>query len=142
MVENSVLIVDASVALKWFFTDQEDDLESALAIKGAYLKHETSILVPVHFFVEFANTVFRKHPNFAVTLLSELQNLRIPFIALSLEIASISEILMKKYPKISFYDAFYHALAIEKKGTFVTADEQYYKMVKKEGHILLLKDYV
>ena len=142
MVENKLFIVDASVALKWFLVEREGDLTQAFKVRDDFFNEQIQLLVPMHFFVEFFNIVFRKVSSGALTSLSDLQKFSIPFVALSLEIASIAGILMKKYPKVSFYDAFYHALAIEKEGTFVTADEQYYKMVKKEGHILLLKDYL
>ena len=46
--------------------------------------------------------------------------------------------LMEKYPKISFYDAAYHALAKAYNTDLITADKQYYKLTKKEGNIKLL----
>jgi len=48
---------------------------------------------------------------------------------------------MKKYTKISFYDAAYHALALNTGGTFITADKKYYEKTKSEGNIMLLKNY-
>lgn len=47
---------------------------------------------------------------------------------------------MKKYPRVSFYDASYHALAIAYDGLFVTADRKYYEMTRKEGNVTLLED--
>ena len=49
--------------------------------------------------------------------------------------------LMQKYPKISFYDASYHAIAIYENGKFITADKRYYETTKKEKHIILLKNF-
>ena len=141
MVGNKLFIVDASVALKWFLSNLEHDLDQAFQIRSDFFESEVDLLVPAHFFVEFLNIMFRKKMDGALSSFSELQNFGIPFAALSLEVAGVAGLLMKKYPKISFYDAFYHALAIHKEGTFVTADESYYKLCKKEGHIILLKDY-
>jgi len=141
MVENSIIVLDASVAVKWYLSDKEGDLEEALLLKESFLDKNIFLLVPQHFLSEFSNTIFRKFPQHALSVFSDLQNFKIPFVVLSLEVASLAGILMKKYPKISFYDAAYHALAMHKEGTFVTADEQYYKTTKKEGHILLLKNY-
>lgn len=41
----------------------------------------------------------------------------------------------------SFYDASYHALAVEVKGTFLTSDRRHYAKVKSEGSIELLKNW-
>lgn len=49
--------------------------------------------------------------------------------------------LMQEYKKISWYDATYHALAIEYGGTFLTADRNYYKATKKSGAIQFIADY-
>jgi predicted nucleic acid-binding protein len=141
MVENRLFIVDASVALKWFLRDREDHIEQAQLLKSLFLDRKIFLLVPAHFYAEFLNIYFRKNFGDALTALSHLKSFNIPFAQISLEVASVAGILMKKHLKISFYDACYHALAIHKEGTFVTADEQYYKAVKKEGHIVLLKNY-
>jgi len=44
-------------------------------------------------------------------------------------------------PKLWYYDAAYHALAINRDGLFVTADEQYIQKAGSSGHILHLKDW-
>ena len=49
--------------------------------------------------------------------------------------------LINTYKTISFYDASYHALALEEGGTFLTNDEKYYKKTKNAGGIMLLRDY-
>jgi predicted nucleic acid-binding protein len=47
---------------------------------------------------------------------------------------------MKKH-SVTFYDAIYHAIALTQKGLLVTADEAYYRKVKRIAHISLLKDF-
>ncbi len=56
------------------------------------------------------------------------------------DLIELSNKLVAKYPKISFYDAAYHALAKAYHAMFVTADEKYYEMTKKEGNITLLSN--
>lgn len=136
----SKIIVDASVALKWGLPEEED-LDQALLLKQHLVERKVLVSVPAHFMTEVFNTLVRKNPSQALTILSFFLMAPFQHHSLSLEVAGVAGLLMKKYPKISFYDAFYHALAIHKEGTFVTADESYYKMCKKEGHVLLLKDY-
>jgi hypothetical protein len=41
---------------------------------------------------------------------------------------------MKKH-SVTFYDAIYHAIALTQKGLPVTADEAYYRKVKRIAHI-------
>lgn len=42
---------------------------------------------------------------------------------------------------VTFYDAVYHAIALERKGTLVTADAAYLKKAGKYGHAVLLADF-
>ena len=139
-VESKVVIVDASVVLKWVLPEKEDVVR-ALEIKSDFTNRRIQLQVPVHFLSELMNTLERKFPSFALSFLSLLLLSPIIQCHLSLELATIAGKLMKKYSKISFYDGFYHAIAIQKSGVFVTADEKYYKATKKEGHVLLLKNY-
>ena len=45
--------------------------------------------------------------------------------------------LMKKY-RVTFYDAAYHAVAIIRNGTLITADDAYYRKTSKVGHVQTL----
>ena len=140
MKVGSKIVIDASVALKWALPE-EKDVSIALQLKQDFLRKDFISFVPVHFMTEIFNTLVRRTPTTALSALSFF--LMAPFHVsfLSLEIAGLAHGLMKRYKKISFYDAFYHALAIQRDATFITADEEYYRTVKKEGHILLLKNY-
>jgi predicted nucleic acid-binding protein len=41
---------------------------------------------------------------------------------------------------VTFYDAVYHAVALERRGTLLTADASYLKKAGKLGSVLLLTD--
>ena len=41
--------------------------------------------------------------------------------------------------RVTFYDASYHALAIQQKGTFITSDKKYFNKVRDKSHIQLLE---
>jgi hypothetical protein len=43
---------------------------------------------------------------------------------------------------VTFYDAAYHALAIVKDGTMVTADRRYVRKCARAGHVGLIADWV
>lgn len=141
MEENRPLVVlDASVIVKWFLKENEPNRQEALQLAQNFEEKEFDILVPTHCFVELLNTFSRKIPEWALRHLSDLRTMQLREVFLSLDIAIIAIELTQKYKKISFYDAFYHAIALAKHALFITADEKYYQMVKKERNILLLKD--
>lgn len=50
--------------------------------------------------------------------------------------------LCQKYPRISFYDASFHVLAQCLNGIFLTADKQYYALLKKEKNIEFIANYL
>ncbi len=139
MEENNLFILDASVLIKWF-TGEAEDLEDAIYIRERWEKSLIEIIVPAHCFTEVINTIGRKYQNIADVTLSELLNSGIITHLPNLDTGTMAINLMKKYEKVSFYDAIYHTLAISKKGIFITADERYYNTVKKEGSITLLRD--
>lgn len=135
-----LLIIDSSVILKWFI-DETEGVENAAKIKSDYLNNQIKLGVTNFCFYEVMNTLGRKFPEKAVTSLSVLKMLDIFEIGLTLEIATIALGIMREFPQVSFYDASYHATAIENNGTFITADEKYYRRAKSLKHITLLKDY-
>jgi predicted nucleic acid-binding protein len=44
--------------------------------------------------------------------------------------------------RVTFYDAVYHAVALLRKGVFVTADEAYFRKAGRRGGVSLLRDYI
>ncbi|MBI5413099.1 type II toxin-antitoxin system VapC family toxin [Candidatus Peregrinibacteria bacterium] len=137
---NTVYIADASVIIKWAINEAQN-LEEALTLREDFLGEKVEIRVPVHCFPEVCNLLGRQYSGIAVSFFSYLVTSGIEEKHLDLELATITFRLMEKYERISFYDAFYHALAIREKGMFITADEKYFRKTKKEGSVMLLKDY-
>lgn len=135
-----LFIADASVIVKWAVNELED-LKQALAFKNDFINKVITVIVPTFCFPEVCNALYLKNPKNALRFLADLFLFNITEYHITFGLANISFQFMKQYRGISFYDALYHALAIEQKGTFITADEKYYRKTKKEGHIMLLKDY-
>lgn len=136
---NKKCIIDSSVAIKWLLS--EEDSEIAILLRNLYQHDLINIIVPSHFYWEICNVMARKASAGALRFFSELRMSNILECRLSEAQALKSCELMEKYPKISFYDASYHALAILEKGVFVTADQKYYETTQGEGNIVLLKNY-
>lgn len=136
-----IFIPDTSVIIKWFIT-HEINSKHALQIKTDWSNEKIELLIPSLLFWEFNNFFGRKYSqDEAITYFSRLKTLQISQALLTLEMSLLSFKIMNELPKTSFYDASYHALAIAKKGIFITADKKYYKKAKSFNHIKLLSEY-
>lgn len=141
MADHKALIVpDASVLLKWAVKEKEC-LAEALRLREDFRLEKVDMKVPAHCFAEICNMLGREQQKAAVSFVSYLIVAGIEECCLNLDVASTAFKLMDKYCGITFYDAVYHALAINENGIFLTADEKYFRKAGKEGHIMLLKHY-
>lgn len=136
-----LFIADASVLYKWGAFEPELFIQ-AMSFRRDWVEGKISIAVPAHCFSEISNTLGIKNADFALSFLSNLILSDIEQYQLNISIAGIAFSLMKKYKKISFYDACYHAMAIHINGTFITADAKYYNTVKRKKYIMQLSDYL
>lgn len=137
MVENKPLIfVDASVILKWLVG--EGNTDEALEYYHDFYQNKIRLAVPSLCYYEVLNALGVKHHAIAVASFNHLLNLKLEEYIIDLPLANDALKIMKQIPKIAFYDAVYHALAIMHKGTFLTADKNYYDKAKKLKHIKLL----
>lgn len=144
MVESKPLyIVDASVVLKWFLRETEDQ-EEALQLQNDYFRRNVLLGIPHYALVEIFNILSRqkiasKRIEAAFSMVFEFGFQEYPA---TLEFSSLALTLVRKFDGISFYDALYHSIALQEGGTFITADQKYFKKTKKAGGIVLLKDYM
>lgn len=137
----SIYIIDASVILKWFLEEGKFQTE-ALALQYDFFDKKITLEIPHYALAEILNTLGRSlSQEKALAVFRMILTYRITEHHITLEIASLAIELMKKFAGISFYDAGYHALALEQGATFITADEKYFRRTHKEGRIMLLKDY-
>jgi len=140
VIENKpIIIVDASVILKWFLDEQDSDI--ALRLRADLLNKQVKISIPDFAVAECMNILSIKRLETALLRLSFLENLHLHKYELSLNITREALKIKRKFPKVSFYDAAYHALAKVEGGIFITADESYYKTTKSLRNVCLLKDY-
>ena len=134
-------ILDASVILKWFLPETEDH-ENASKVRSDYLSSDIVATIPHYAYAEIMNILKNKlSREEALSAFSFLLMYTLKDYPITLELASVAVELMEKFPGVSFYDAGYHALALQHGGTFITADKKYYEKTKKRGHIMLLKQY-
>jgi predicted nucleic acid-binding protein len=139
MIKTRTLVLDASVLLQPVLgQDKQMLVRKILFGKDNF---EFSILVPDIFRYEFNNVVRRRVSAEAASRGYEaITDIQLSIIPLERDLIGLANGLMAKYPKISFYDAAYHAVARAYLVDYITADNKYYQLTKAEGDVKLLKD--
>jgi predicted nucleic acid-binding protein len=125
----SLVVVDASVAVKWFLPGKEESLVSqAVALLDAYDDQQVRFIVPDLFYVETASAVWkavrtgrvsRSFGDQALGLLVQREFPTVPALKLldrAFEIAA-------DYGR-TVYDSLYVALAVQTSAQLITADER------------------
>jgi len=127
MERQKTLIIDASVAVKWFLNEENSDI--AINLKNSFLKGELILIAPDLIILEILNALrYNRQKK------DELIRANKDVLELNLNLIKINnELLMKtiensiKY-NITVYDALYVTLA-QVHGTFlITADKGLYKI--------------
>lgn len=137
------IIIDSSVAIKWYLSDETDD--QAFKIADSFSNKSTLIAVPIHFFYEVGNILktaskkLRINSEDAASAFKGL--LELDFIAYSSK-----ELLKAALEKsidldLSFYDASYIALSDYLQIPFYTADLKLLLKVKDNKLVKNLKTF-
>ena len=136
----TLVVPDASVLLKWVLrSDEEEDRNQALALKAAWLAGSCQVVVPTLWAFEVGNVLGMKQAATADGLLQTMLDLEMPEESPREYTAGIFR-LMREY-HVTCYDAAYHALAILRGGTMLTADRRYVRKAARAGHLGLLDDW-
>lgn len=135
-----VVVPDASVLLKWVLASpDEEDRSPALALKTAWLDEAIEIVVPTLWVFEVGNVLGLKQPATGAALLQALIDLDLPEQPASSYIDGIFKVM--RAHSVTFYDAAYHALAISRGGTMLTADRKYCRKCSGSGHLAPIADW-
>lgn len=133
------VVVDASVAAKWFFSEEQ----SKAALRLLDGKHH--LLAPDLFRIEFGNIAWKYHRRNLLSV-DEITEIIRQFLSLPVEIHS-SESLIPLAVELAMttgrtvYDSLYLAITIEQDAVFVTADERFANVIKAgpfAKHVCLL----
>lgn len=136
----SVLIPDASVIVKWTLpATGEPAAEKALGVLARWQAGEVDLVSPSLWRYEVANVLARKAPRSAAELFGGLLALDLPTVDLDAGLLRDALKIALRFPGASVYDAAYHALALGVSGSFLTADESYFRRTKRLGAIELLR---
>jgi predicted nucleic acid-binding protein len=121
------LVLDASVAVKWFCAGGEACVPQARAMLAAYARGDLGIIVPDLFFHEISNALAHKK---AITremldeAVSVLFDLGLSVAAVNREMLSMAVNVARK-AGMTEYDACYAAVAIQNRCPLVTANPRH-----------------
>ena len=125
----TALVVDASVAAKWYLPEKDETLVTpARRLLGDYLRNDVQFTVPDIFWPEFGNIMWkaarvkRITPERAFSGLVLLKDLKLPTYPSSDLLAEALQIALVHGR--TFYDSLYVALAVRTKTNLITADER------------------
>ena len=137
-----ILVVDASVVLKWFLGARpgEGQVENAVAILRALGDGRVQMVQPPHFLAEAAGVLARVQPATCSEDLLLLQSV-------GWEASEWPEVYdtamdLSIRHRCHVFDTLYHATALHHEGAkLVTADEAYFEKAHAEGGIVLLGEF-
>lgn len=125
----SLLVLDASVAIKWFLPEARETLtEQAIALLTLYGKNDVEFIVPDLFWVEFAGVLWKA-----------IRRDRYPKASAEAALASLKHFDFPTFPSLNLldrafhiatafertvYDSVYVALAVQTNSQLITADEK------------------
>jgi predicted nucleic acid-binding protein len=125
----SLIVLDASVAVKWFLPEKVETLATeALALLDRCGKNEIQIVVPDLFWVEFVSVLWKaiRRGNFpkasADAALASLKRFDFPTVP-SLKLLDGAFEIATAYGR-TVYDSVYVALAVQTNSQLITADER------------------
>jgi len=134
-----IIVPDASIILKWALRDEEEtERDKASSILYSFIEGRYEIVLPSLWVYEVGNILGMKHPESSKEIMDILLDFEFEEYRMSKDICRLIFELINNL-RVSFYDASYHALAIQQKGTFITSDKKYFNKVRDKSHIQLLE---
>ena len=137
----AVIVVDASVAVKWFLPTAagEPDAAPALELLEGVRKGTHILAAPPHWIAEVAGVLVRLSPDTIEEDMASLYALR-PVLVEDLAVYETACRLAVQL-KHHLFDTLYHAAALHTSGaTLVTADDVYYRKAAHLGQIRRIVD--
>lgn len=137
-----IVVLDASVVLKWLLEDpaREADTEKALALVESVVRGRFEVLQPVHWLAEVAAVLARLAPQTALGDVEMLAALEFPTTDEPSIIRRATSLAIETNHHL--FDALYHAVALEHEDALlVTADERYHGKAERYGRIAALRDW-
>ncbi len=138
-----IVVVDASVALKWFMGAGRGEVhvDKALKLLEDVASGALDLVQPPHFVAEVAAVLARLKPDGALEDLLDLQ--QIQFRVLDRPEVHATALDLAISFKCHVFDTLYHAVALHTPGAvLVTADLRYLRLARPRGQVVALADFV
>lgn len=126
-----MVVIDTSVAYKWFSKEDEEFFSQAISLLKAHLRKKEIITAPDIIVYELANAWSTKTKllvNQIKIFVEDLQDINIKIEPVSFELITKAIDFSKNY-QVSVYDASYALLAQENKCDLFTADSKFVEQV-------------
>lgn len=134
---HKIVIIDNSIILKAFLN--EKGCEEVRKLFQMAFQKELTLLAPTLITFEFLNAISKSYSSMDDVLTAYKQFKKIDIGIIDPDEKNVNKALMYIFnePKISYYDASYHALAKDFDAVFLTADEKFYNLMKRKGNVEL-----
>ena len=135
-----MIVVDASVAIKWI--EKEEDSEKAVLLQKSHLLKQNEIIVPQLIYFEIANTLSTKskvEEKYIELGINIVYNTDLKIEQLERSDLLKASNLAKKY-KTSVYDMIYAVVAKKYDTILITTDEKFIQKTKF-SYVKLLSEY-
>jgi len=132
------VVVDSSVAFKWFCSDDESSVDEALALFADHLSGRITLIAPAHLPAEVLNALGCRPKVTSTQLVTAAEGLaesELLYPAWDRDLLCEAAVLARKH-KLTIYDALFPALAIQLGCELVTADRAHARL--KECAVRLL----
>jgi len=140
-----MLVLDASVLVKLFRA--EDDSSTARELVRTGITRGTGLLAPNLILYEMLSVALHYEMSFEIPLmlLADMRDAGFMLVEPSVnELLRAQQIATSRHEgrrSPGLEDSIYHAIAIERGGTFVTADSRHVERTAHFGHVTLLADW-
>lgn len=136
------VVVDASVAVKWFFAMPEhpDEDAKAVALLGSAVAGGHRLIQPPHWQAEVVAVLARLQPDSALDNAADL--LRLACVEVDGSAAVwLRAVQLAATLRHHLFDTLYHAVALERRCTCLTADRRYWRKAHPLGGLKLLSEW-
>ena len=141
MATPALVVPDASVILKWAFRSPDEQAgDKALELLKLWLAGGCDFILPTLWVYECGNVLGLKAPDTANEIMAIFLDYRFDECPVTAELSTATLRIMRDF-QVTFYDAVYHAVALSRKATLVTADAAYFRKARMLGNIAMLEDF-
>jgi predicted nucleic acid-binding protein len=132
------VVIDASVVVKWFLPEPgvEPHADRALSVLEQLRQGALRPLQPVHWLAEVAAVINRLRPGLVEHALDLLDAMALPVVNEPSVYRTACSLGARLGQHV--FDTLYHAVALERDATLVTADLRYARKARRLGHLVPL----